>query len=37
MKVNPWVMEGKHHFTTINQYLDAESELSQSVRSLSEL
>ena len=37
MKVNPWVMEGKHHFTTINQYLDAESKLAQSVRSLSEM
>ena len=37
MKVEPWVMEGKHHFTTINQYLDAESELAQSVRNLCEL
>jgi len=37
MKVEPWVMKGKHHFTTINQYLDAESDLAQSVRNLCEL
>jgi arylformamidase len=34
MEVECWVMEGKHHFTTINQYLDADSELSQKVRVL---
>ena len=34
MEVECWVMEGKHHFTTINQYLDADSELSQKVRPL---
>jgi len=32
MTVECRVMEGKHHFTTINQYLDPESELSASVR-----
>ena len=37
MKVEPWVMKGKHHFTTINQYLDAESDLAQSVRNLCDL
>ena len=25
-------LPGKHHFTTINQYLDAESDLSKAVR-----
>jgi arylformamidase len=34
MDVKGWIMEGKHHFTTINQYLDAESELSRAVRGL---
>lgn len=34
MDVKGWIMEGKHHFTTINQYLDPESELSRAVRGL---
>ena len=34
MDIKCWIMEGKHHFTTINQYLDAESELSRAVRDL---
>jgi arylformamidase len=34
MDVKGWIMEGKHHFTTINQYLDPESELSLAVRGL---
>ncbi|NKB21713.1 MAG: alpha/beta hydrolase fold domain-containing protein [Alphaproteobacteria bacterium] len=34
MEVKGWIMEGKHHFTTINQYLDGESELSRAVRGL---
>lgn len=34
MAVESWVMDGKHHFTTINQYLDAESELSRKVRGM---
>lgn len=34
MDVESWVMDGKHHFTTINQYLDPDSELSQKVREL---
>ena len=34
MDVNCWIMEGKHHFTTINQYLNPESELSRTVRGL---
>ena len=34
MNVSSWIMPGKHHFTTINEYLDPESELSQRVRSL---
>ena len=34
MDVNCWIMEGKHHFTTINQYLNPESELSRAVRGL---
>ena len=37
MDVESWVMEGKHHFTTINQFLDPESELSQNVRALTSL
>jgi len=36
MDVKGWIMEGKHHFTTINQYLDPESELSRAVRGLIE-
>jgi arylformamidase len=34
MDAKGWIMEGKHHFTTINQYLDPESELSRAVRGL---
>ena len=34
MDVECWVMEGKHHFTTINQYLDPDSELSRKVRAM---
>lgn len=34
MKVEGWVMEGKHHFTTINQYLDPDSRLSRKVREM---
>ena len=34
MEVECWVMEGKHHFTTINQYLNSDSELSRKVREL---
>jgi len=34
MDVECLVMEGKHHFTTINQYLDPDSELSQKVRAM---
>jgi arylformamidase len=34
MDVDCWVMEGKHHFTTINQYLDPDSELSRRVRAM---
>ena len=34
MDVKGWIMKGKHHFTTINQYLDPESELSRAVRGL---
>ena len=34
MDVKGWILEGKHHFTTINQYLDPESELSRAVRGL---
>lgn len=34
MDVDCWVMEGKHHFTTINQYLDTDSELSRKVREM---
>ncbi|MBK17783.1 MAG: hypothetical protein CMM52_02950 [Rhodospirillaceae bacterium] len=34
MNVECWIMEEKHHFTTINQYLDPESELSSAVRGL---
>jgi arylformamidase len=34
MEVESWVMEGKHHFTTINQYLDPDSELSRKVRGM---
>lgn len=30
--IKAWVLPGKHHFTTINQYLDAESDLSKAVR-----
>ncbi len=30
--VSAWVMQGKHHFTTINEYLDSESTLSKTVR-----
>jgi hypothetical protein len=36
MDAKGWIMEGKHHFTTINQYLDPESELSRAVRRLIE-
>lgn len=36
MDAKGWIMEGKHHFTTINQYLDPESELSRAVRGLIE-
>lgn len=32
MDCRSWIMPGKHHFTTINQYLDPESELSRAVR-----
>jgi hypothetical protein len=32
--VECWVMDGKHHFTTINQYLDPDSALSQKVRAM---
>lgn len=32
--VESWVMDGKHHFTTINQYLDPDSELSRKVRAM---
>ena len=34
MDVECWEMDGKHHFTTINQYLDADSELSKKVRGM---
>lgn len=34
MDVECWVMEDKHHFTTINQYLDADSALSRKVRDM---
>lgn len=34
MAVECWVMEGKHHFTTINQYLDPDSRLSKKVREM---
>ena len=37
MDVKSWVMESKHHFTTINEFLEPESELSQSVRALTGL
>ena len=37
MDVKSWVMESKHHFTTINEFLEPESELSQSVRALTDL
>ena len=36
MDVECQVMDGKHHFTTINQYLDAESELSRKVRGMAD-
>src|SRR5690606_31254612 len=32
MQVECQVMEGKHHFTTINEYIDPNSALSASVR-----
>ncbi len=34
MDVDCWVMEDKHHFTTINQYLDPDSELPRKVREM---
>ena len=34
MEVDCWVMDGKHHFTTINQYLDPDSKLSRKVREM---
>ena len=34
MDVECWVMDGKHHFTTINQYLDPDSKLSRKVREM---
>ena len=34
MDVECWVMEGKHHFTTINEYLDPDSKLSRKVREM---
>lgn len=34
MDMESWVMDGKHHFTTINQYLDPDSELSKKVRGM---
>ena len=37
MDTKCWIMEGKHHFTTINQYLAAESDLSRKVRDLTNI
>ena len=34
MDVECWVMEGKHHFTTINEYLDPHNKLSRKVREM---
>lgn len=34
MDVECWVMDGKHHFTTINEYLDPNSNLSRKVREM---
>jgi len=34
MDVECWVMDGKHHFTTINEYLDPDSRLSKKVRGM---
>ena len=34
MDVEYWEMNGKHHFTTINQYIDPDSELSKKVRAM---
>jgi arylformamidase len=34
MDVECWVMDGKHHFTTINEYLDPHSKLSRKVREM---
>lgn len=35
MDVEAWIMPGKHHFTTVNEYLNPESELSRRVRKMS--